>query len=514
MAVAPARSDARDPLGDVAAAMSALPSAIFAEVATSAVGTLADRAEGVRLLHAALGRGQVPAVHETPWPSPRVRAELYAWLKTSGLAARCAESPELADEVTLSVLHHAAAADRFGATEADRLRAELEAIEAARERRNDGSPELRRPRDGLALERETEARQLADVAAARHAADRIAAAWHERLRAWDEIEEVFGELAATCGLGRDVSRTVLRHTGWRDARRLAELIEKLPQIRDVVRTLGRMQSADKPDESPVLERLLGPVRRALEQRRDVDTPVVPHDTRGVERSGEIARMLPSEAILFMRPALRLLWHSRRAERSLATYRVRGTHQERLVDDDTGTEARDAERHKRKRDRGPIIVCLDTSGSMKGAPETVAKAITLEALRIAGAERRECFLYAFGGPAQVVEFDLSLERGGVQALLEFLGCSFHGGTDVAEPIARALRRVEAAKWSRADVIVISDGEFPLPGGTMASIATARDSLQLRVHGLLVGAVRSSAMSALCDPIHVFRDWNALARGRGF
>jgi hypothetical protein len=50
--------------------------------------------------------------------------------------------------------------------------------------------------------------------------------------------------------------------------------------------------------------------------------------------------------------------------------------------------------------------------------------------------------------------------------------------------------------------------------MASIATARDALQLRVHGLLVGAVRSSAMSALCDPIHVFRDWNALARGRGF
>jgi uncharacterized protein with von Willebrand factor type A (vWA) domain len=197
---------------------------------------------------------------------------------------------------------------------------------------------------------------------------------------------------------------------------------------------------------------------------------------------------------------------------LATYRVRGVQQERLIADDAGTEARDAERQKKKQDRGPIIVCLDTSGSMQGAPETVAKAVTLEAVRIATAEKRECFLYAFSGPRQVAEFDLSVKKGGVQALLEFLGCSFHGGTDVAEPIARALKRVETAKWSRADAIIVSDGEFPVPGATSASVASARNSLHLRVHGLLIGAEQSAAMTSLCDPVHVFKDWNALAQGR--
>jgi uncharacterized protein with von Willebrand factor type A (vWA) domain len=272
-----------------------------------------------------------------------------------------------------------------------------------------------------------------------------------------------------------------------------------------------MQSTEKPDETPILERLFGPVRRAPAELRDIDTPAVPHDTRGVERSGDITRMLPSEAVLFIRPTLRLLWHAKRAERALATYRVRGVDQERFVADDTGTEARDAERRKKKQERGPIIVCLDTSGSMKGAPETVAKAVTLEAVRIATAEKRECFLYAFSGPTQVAEFDLSVKKGGVQALLEFLGCSFHGGTDVAEPMSRALKRVESAKWSRADLLVVSDGEFPVPGSTTSAVASARTSLHLRVHGLLIGAAHSSAMSELCDPIHVFKDWNALGQG---
>jgi hypothetical protein len=41
--------------------------------------------------------------------------------------------------------------------------------------------------------------------------------------------------------------------------------------------------------------------------------------------------------------------------------------------------------------------------------------------------------------------------------------------------------------------------------------ARKSLHLRVHGLLIGAGHSAAMTSLCDPVHIFKDWNALAQG---
>jgi uncharacterized protein with von Willebrand factor type A (vWA) domain len=44
--------------------------------------------------------------------------------------------------------------------------------------------------------------------------------------------------------------------------------------------------------------------------------------------------------------------------------------------------------------GPIIVCLDTSGSMVGAREVVAKAVVLECMRGAHNQGRQLLAYAF------------------------------------------------------------------------------------------------------------------------
>jgi uncharacterized protein with von Willebrand factor type A (vWA) domain len=52
------------------------------------------------------------------------------------------------------------------------------------------------------------------------------------------------------------------------------------------------------------------------------------------------------------------------------------------------------------DRGPILLCIDTSGSMRGARETVAKALSLECMRAAKAQDRGCYVFAFAGPQEV------------------------------------------------------------------------------------------------------------------
>ena len=499
------------------AALELLPDSLYAAVVTGAGQDLDARIASVAKLRAALLVGSAPPAHTLPWPASPTKEKITAWLDESGLPRFCREQPDLTDAVVLSIIDEATVAANRRARKAEDIFRELIEIEEKRRkpRQAGGLDKPKRAGAALSNAEKNKLREQAERQAESQSGDgavgALAAAWGERLRAWAAVEEVFGELGGMCGLGWDLSRTVLRHTGWQDAKRLADLLKKLPQIQDVVRQLGRMQSTEKAEETPILERLFGPVLRAPAELRDIDTPAVPHDTHGVERSGEIARMLPSEAILFMRPALRILWHAKRAERALATYRVRGVDHERFIADDAGTEARDAERRKKKQERGPIIVCLDTSGSMQGAPETIAKAVTLEAVRIANAEKRDCFLYAFSGPTQVAEFDLTIKRGGVQALLEFLGCSFHGGTDVAEPMNRAISRVKSAQWSRADIIVVSDGEFPVADETSSQIATATKSLHLRVHGLLIGAAQSSAMSAFCNPVHVFRDWKALGEG---
>ena len=52
------------------------------------------------------------------------------------------------------------------------------------------------------------------------------------------------------------------------------------------------------------------------------------------------------------------------------------------------------------DRGPILLCVDTSGSMRGAREIVAKALALECMRAAREQERGCYVFAFAGPREV------------------------------------------------------------------------------------------------------------------
>ena len=47
--------------------------------------------------------------------------------------------------------------------------------------------------------------------------------------------------------------------------------------------------------------------------------------------------------------------------------------------------------KQLQQRGPFIVCVDTSGSMGGYPEECAKALFLALLKVAMDEKRGCYL---------------------------------------------------------------------------------------------------------------------------
>ncbi len=223
----------------------------------------------------------------------------------------------------------------------------------------------------------------------------------------------------------------------------------------------------------------------------------------MERSAELARMLPSEASMLGHPVLRLLWHARRAERALLTYRVEGVEIERTPVEREAMMEATAPRPQ----RGPILAVVDTSGSMHGLPETVAKALVLEALRTAHSERRRCRLYAFSGPGQTAEHELDLSPDGVGKLLEFLTVSFGGGSDPGTAIRRVFERLADGDWAKADVLIVSDGEWPAPQGVASALESAHDA-GVRFHGVQIGNTGATGMAAICDPVHEFADWSKL------
>jgi hypothetical protein len=122
------------------------------------------------------------------------------------------------------------------------------------------------------------------------------------------------------------------------------------------------------------------------------------ETRGLTRSGDISRLLPAEAAVLARGRrvrqAKLLFYARLAEKGLQTYERDGWGEFPTQINPDRREIRPTA------DRGPILLCVDTSGSMRGARETVAKALALECMRAAREQERDCYVFAFSGPQEV------------------------------------------------------------------------------------------------------------------
>ncbi len=480
------------------------PENLFDDIVTLPIGTLAERVSGARQWHDALLAGRLPP--DDAWPPAEIGNPVRLALTELGLVRFCKDQPELVDTLMKEILGaFTRQADVQRSEVASRLR-ELETLERERlaheraqanHKKRSKYPLLPDPQTLQRL-REQAMREMAQQKSS--ADSDLLAAWGERSRAWAEIADVFGDLGEMMGRGWDLSRGVLRHTGWLDLLRLRKLIEQLPQLREIVRALGRLHTAESGES--VAEKILVPVRRLEEERREVRTPLIPAEMRGLERSGEISRMLPVEALMLGHPKLRMLWHARRAERALLTYRVEGIEIERIQ---VERESHEEIEGKRPRpERGPIFAVIDTSGSMHGLPEQVAKAVVLEALRTAHAEKRRCFLYAYSGPGNVLEHELDLSADGIGRLLEFLGFSFGGGNDEAGMMAKVIARLKEESWKKADVVFVSDGEWPAPASLVATVKTAREG-GTRFHGVQIGNRGRTGLHAVCDPVHVFQDW---------
>jgi uncharacterized protein with von Willebrand factor type A (vWA) domain len=216
-------------------------------------------------------------------------------------------------------------------------------------------------------------------------------------------------------------------------------------------------------------------------------------------------MLPAEAMLLGHPRLRLVWHARRAERALLTYEDDDRMREDVLETAPIRQPGTRREPQRRREMGPIIVCVDTSGSMQGGAEAVAKATVLEAVRAAHAQQRACHLFAFSGPDEIVECKIELDAQGIEDLAGFLSQTFRGGTDVCGPLARSLDLLQEERLQRADLLIASDGEFGATRDLVERLRSCKAQQGVRVQGILIGDRETIGLLELADDIFWVRDW---------
>jgi len=446
------------------APMDRLPRGLWLGTLTHSHGALVPRLAGVERLRSALLAGRAPG-GRVPWPTAALAQGLEVTFGAIDLARHCTSDESVTDLVLRSLLWHL-----------DRI---VDHVDRG------ASPD------------EAEAMAL----------DAFAADWKERSGQIDELVDVLGSLGDLLKNTRwDLLRGLLKSSGWQQVVRIRRLIERLPELARLVRQLGRARQTEIPDESHQLTvQVMHQASAPRLDRRTTRVPDLPGETRGVHRSSRIARMLPAEAMLLTHPRLRLVWHARHAERTLLTYEDDDRMQEVVRHEAPVWRPSPGRVADKRLEMGPMLVCVDTSGSMQGGAEAVAKAVVLEAVRTAHAQKRACHVFAFSGPDEVVDMSLGVDGDGVERLTRFIGQSFGGGTDISGPLERALGKLDEEAWQLADLLIASDGEFGATADVAAAVARAKAERGLRVQGILIGDRETIGMLELADDVFWVRDW---------
>jgi uncharacterized protein with von Willebrand factor type A (vWA) domain len=254
---------------------------------------------------------------------------------------------------------------------------------------------------------------------------------------------------------------IWKDSGWKVIKDLQVQLREMVELRELMKLLGRRPSVEGLELKKIPPQREGLYAGVYRSR------FLPNEATSVKKSSSIEGILPQDAMLLAAGSaassrlLRLLFMSKIAGGQLSSYELSG------YDEMNSTPKKKPWRHFERtpvKSGGPIIVCLDTSWSMAGPRERLAKAVVLECAHLAAKQSRALIVLAFSGSNNLQEYevDTSATREGLSNLLKFLGSSFSGGTDVTGPLLRAMELIESSQdWAFADVVLVTDGELQTP-----------------------------------------------------
>ena len=258
---------------------------------------------------------------------------------------------------------------------------------------------------------------------------------------------------------------------WEGLEEYAESLKRDPHLRELAELLGRWQRAEQVIEERKMQ-------KPLPKEEWKPNPIGKSEITGIHHSDDLAHMLPSEIALLSSSETEVVFSKKYVEKKLLTFQFR-------ADDIHSTpEIQEAKSNRVESDqRGPIIMCIDTSGSMFGHPERVAKALALAILNLALKQKRRAYLISFSTGIQTLEMTGISED--LTRLIDFLKMSFHGGTDIQPALTEALKVLRQDNFKKADVLVISDFIIPrIDRNMFTAIQNTRIKAGTRFHSLFI------------------------------
>lgn len=246
---------------------------------------------------------------------------------------------------------------------------------------------------------------------------------------------------------------------YEDKKKLDNYIHRYPQLQEIVDMIGRDKDPSKDEKDSIIYKFLPVTVAKNHSVEEIDR---------VETGDNLERLLPVELAM-----PEDLFFKRYATKELQQFSSPGK-----------DKPKKTEEHRKdpRLTKGPIIVSVDTSGSMSGRPEKIAFSLLKQLLRMAKKQKRPCFLISFSVRSKSI--DLANPRNWGK-LDNFLKNSFSGGTDGEQMLAEAIRVLQTGTFEMADVLIISDFEFPIPQKQTQSKIEQNRVLGTRFYGLKIG-----------------------------
>ncbi len=229
---------------------------------------------------------------------------------------------------------------------------------------------------------------------------------------------------------------------YKERRKIEQFFYSYPELKELLRIIGREQPKREDDMDDTVRRYL---------------PILPSPPKPAAEAEEIANgddlqhLLPSETAILSESHTEGLFYYKYATKQLQLFANRPKTESQFKTEQT-------QKKKPRLEKGPIIVAIDTSGSMHGKPMRIAHALLLQLLRMARKQKRKVFLMSFSVRAKFL--DLSLPRNWMK-LNSFLDNHFTGGTDGEEMLRLSIEMLQSKSFAMADVLIISDFYFSLP-----------------------------------------------------
>ena len=310
----------------------------------------------------------------------------------------------------------------------------------------------------------------------------------------NKIAEDCDELIEDDGLASEVSTTMgstLTETG-KQVQEVSELCEvwglgtgencqvAFQNKKDAIERIRRSSKLHK------LTDLVGKFKESaiVEQKKKAKHGAV--EIKGVTTGDKIQDTLPSDRMNLCNDITKGDFYRRMSEHGLLQY---------------------SKESNKQKNKGPIIVCVDTSGSMQGDEEIWSKALTVGILEVAQMQKRDfaCIIYSSHADKPIV---IKKDEIAPQKIIDCAERFHNGGTSFEAPLNEALELIKDSTFKNADIVFITDGDCYVSDNFSRKFKQIKEDKDFRTLGVLVnmghGHVSDSSLKEFCDSITLVSD----------